>query len=82
MSQLRAQQLDHFIREIKGFKLDHGHEVGEKWDDKIHGFRLGLEKILGSQPGSVTINPDGAFNPNQEKGVGGMGPPNTGFQNG
>ena len=75
MSKSRAQQLDHFLREIKAFKMDHGHEVGDKWDDRIHGFRLGLERILGNQPGSVAVNPDGAFNinPNQEKGVGVMG---------
>jgi hypothetical protein len=74
MSQHRAQQLDHFIREIEGFIVDYGHERGTKWDDKIRGFRLGLEKILGNQPGSVTINSDGTFNPNQEKGVGATGP--------
>ena len=53
--------------------MDHGHEVGDKWDDRIHGFRLGLERILGNQPGSVAVNPDGVFNPNQEKGVAVMG---------
>jgi hypothetical protein len=74
MSTNRAQQLDHFLREIKAFKMDHGHEVGDKWDDRIHGFRLGLERILGNQPGSVAVSPDGGFNinPNQEKGVGVM----------
>ena len=68
------------MREIKAFKLDHGHEVGDKWDDQIHGFRLGLERILGNQPGSVAIKSDGTINPNlkQEKGMGGVDS-NTGF---
>lgn len=72
MSSLRAQQLEHFLREIRSFKLDHGHETGDKWDHRINGFRLGLEKILGNQPGSVAITPDGTFNPNQGKGLGVM----------
>lgn len=78
LSRHRSQTLKHFLREIKAFKLDHGHEIGEKWDERIHGFRLGLERILGNQPGSVAINPDGGFNPNQEKGMGGVDL-NTGF---
>jgi hypothetical protein len=57
-SKFRAQALDHFKREIMAFDLDHGHEVGSKWDDKINGFRLGLERILGNQPGSVTVDAD------------------------
>jgi hypothetical protein len=81
-SQRRAQQLEHFIREIKGFKLDHGHEVGGKLDDRIHGFRLGLERILGNQPGSVAVTADGSFNPNapnQERGLPGAMGPHTGL---
>jgi hypothetical protein len=62
------------VREIEGFKLDYGHKTGSEWDDKVHGFRLGLEKILGNQPGSLKINPDGNFNPNQEKGMGDVDP--------
>jgi len=71
-SLLRAQALEHFLREIEGFILDHGHEVGDKWDYKIKGFRLGLEKILGSHPGSVTISPD--TNPGQKMAVGSVDP--------
>ncbi|KAH9961728.1 hypothetical protein BC827DRAFT_1099478, partial [Russula dissimulans] len=48
LSFLRSQALDHFLREINAFVLDHGHEVGNKWDDKINDFRLGLEKLLGN----------------------------------
>ncbi len=61
MSFLRAQALEHFVREIEAFKLDYGHETGHTitLDDRIHGFRLGLEKILGNQPGSVAVRPNG-----------------------
>ncbi|KAH8990669.1 hypothetical protein EDB86DRAFT_2938702 [Lactarius hatsudake] len=70
-SRNRADALNHFLREIKGFQMDHGHEFGHEWDDKINGFRLGLENTLGSRPGSVTINPEAAGpNSGVEKGVG------------
>ena len=74
-SQFRAQALDHFLREIAAFKLDHGHEIGERWDDKIHGFRLGLEKILGNHDGTMTVLPDTKIGPNKLAGV---GDPNAG----
>ncbi|KAH9056320.1 hypothetical protein EDB87DRAFT_1261254 [Lactarius vividus] len=67
-SLLRAKALNHFLREIQAFALDHGHEVGREWDEKVNGFRLGLENMLGNQPGSVTINAEAAgFNPGAEK---------------
>lgn len=65
-SKYRARALDHFLREIEAFDLDHGHEMGNKWDEKISGFRLGLERILGNNPGSVTVNAEGT-NPSGEK---------------
>jgi hypothetical protein len=80
MSIIRSEALEHFVREVEAFKLDHGHEIGEKWDEKIHGFRLGLERILGNQPGSLSIKPqDESMNlaqvQGQEKGM----DPSTGF---
>lgn len=74
-SLLRAKALSHFLREIDAFALDHGHEVGREWDDKVNGFRLGLENMLGNQPGSVTINTEAAgFNSGAEKaGLNGAG---------
>ena len=74
-SKYRAKALDHFLREIEAFDLDHGHEMGDKWDDKIKGFRFGLEGILGNRPGSVTAYANGDMgNPNQEKWGAGMDP--------
>lgn len=74
-SRNRADALNHFLREIKGFQMDHGHELGHEWDEKINGFRLGLENTLGSRPGSVTIKPETAgLNSGVEKGVGVVNP--------
>ncbi|KAH9057508.1 hypothetical protein EDB87DRAFT_1631155 [Lactarius vividus] len=66
---LRVEALDRFLREIEAFQLDHGKEVSREWDEKIDGFRLGLENVLGR---SVTINSEAAGNINSsvEKGVG------------
>ncbi|KAI0259183.1 hypothetical protein BC834DRAFT_784690, partial [Gloeopeniophorella convolvens] len=47
-SLLRAKALDHFLREVHAFVLDHGHERGHALDDRIEGFRLGLESMLGN----------------------------------
>ena len=49
-SRLRAQDLGHLLREVDLFILDCGHEQGNKWDDRINGFRLTLEKNLGIDP--------------------------------
>jgi len=46
-SRLRVRDLGHFLREVELFVLDCGHEPGNKWEDKINGFRLVMEKILG-----------------------------------
>jgi hypothetical protein len=72
-SKSRVRALDHFIREIEAFDLDHGHEMGDKWDDKINGYRLGLERILGNRPGSVTVSAEGT-NPGLEKWGAGTDP--------
>jgi SMODS and SLOG-associating 2TM effector domain len=72
-SKYRAKALDHFLREIESFDLDHGHEMGDKWDEKIGGFRLGLESILGNHPGSVTVTAEGT-NRNRDKWGAGFDP--------
>ena len=74
-SKFRAQALDHFLREIEAFDLDRGHEIGDKWDEKINGFRFGLERILGNHPGSVTVDDTGNnVNPGREKWAAGADP--------
>src|SRR6266436_626788 len=72
-SQLRSKELDHFLREIEAFDLDHGHEVGDKWDDKVNGFRFGLEKILGNHPGSITVDASADTGNNHNREKSGMG---------
>ncbi|KAI0247271.1 hypothetical protein BJV78DRAFT_1133650, partial [Lactifluus subvellereus] len=66
-SLLRAKALSHFLREINAFILDHGDEAGHEWDEKINGFRLGLENILGNRSGSVTIKSEAGTNSGQDK---------------
>jgi len=58
-SEQKAKALSHFVREARAFGLDFGHKCGREWDDKINGFCLGLENILGNQPGSLAISPTG-----------------------
>ncbi|KAH9961794.1 hypothetical protein BC827DRAFT_1131281 [Russula dissimulans] len=74
LSLRRSRDLDQFLREINAFVLDHGHEYGKTWDDKIEGFRFGLERLLGNNPESITVSQD-------RDGPGGTGPggPNTNF---
>jgi SMODS and SLOG-associating 2TM effector domain len=72
---LRTNALDHFVREIEGFTLDYGNEVGHQWDEKVNGFRLGFENILGNRPGSLAVKTEGGAKPgtntsqSQEKGI-------------
>ncbi|KAF8476286.1 hypothetical protein DFH94DRAFT_804292 [Russula ochroleuca] len=39
-SLFRAQALNHFLPEIEAFELNYGHEIGDKFYDRIHGFRI------------------------------------------
>jgi hypothetical protein len=48
--------LNHYLHEIEVVQLEHGHVVGREWDEKVHGFRFGLESTLGNWPGNITIN--------------------------
>jgi hypothetical protein len=80
----RTHALEHFVREVEGFTLDYGNEVGHQWDDKVNGFRLGFEDILGNRPGSLAVKPDEGAKPgtntgqSHEKGIG-ISDPTTGF---
>jgi hypothetical protein len=83
-SRNRAISLNHFLREIRGFQLDHGYSTGNEFDDRIKGYRLGLEQMLGNRPGSLAIHPSEVVGPNSgqvsEKGVGATNPV-QGFSN-
>ncbi|KAH9023778.1 hypothetical protein EDB85DRAFT_1869165 [Lactarius pseudohatsudake] len=71
-SLLRVKALNHLLREIEAFQLIHGHEISREWDEKIDGFRLSLENMLGNQPGS---NSEAAgINLSVEKGIGATNP--------
>ncbi|KAL0573868.1 hypothetical protein V5O48_008085 [Marasmius crinis-equi] len=45
-STAKVKDLDHFIRECRAFKLDHGHETGPEYDEKLNQFRDTLEELL------------------------------------
>ncbi|KAH9032818.1 hypothetical protein EDB84DRAFT_1417842, partial [Lactarius hengduanensis] len=47
-SLLRVEALNRFLREVGAFQLIHGKEVSREWDEKIDGFRLCLENMLGN----------------------------------
>jgi hypothetical protein len=49
-SRLRARHLGHLRRQVGLFIHDRGQEPGDVWEDKINGFRLTLENILGIDP--------------------------------
>jgi len=64
-SRLRVRDLGHFLREVELFVLDCGHEHGNKWEDKINGFRLAMEKILGINP---STDPNSTADSNANRG--------------
>jgi hypothetical protein len=79
-SREKADRLNHFLREVEAFQLDHGSDTGDKLDDKgnklddkIKGFRLVLEGMLGNHTGSVAIHPGQAGPPGTGRGEKGMG---------
>jgi len=45
-SQLRARELDTFIREVEAWTMDHGHFVGSQYDERINMFRERFEQIV------------------------------------
>ena len=59
-SLLLVKALDHFLHEIEEFQLERGREDGCEWDERVNSFRLNLEKMLGNQLGSLTINSEAA----------------------
>lgn len=72
----RSKALNRFLREIEAFQVDHEHEAGRQWDEKIDRFRLGLENILDNEQGSVTTNPEiaGTDSGSAKKEVGAANP--------
>ncbi|KAH9961788.1 hypothetical protein BC827DRAFT_260419 [Russula dissimulans] len=73
-SHLRARLLEYFMRDINAFVLDHGLEPGDKWDEEINGFRIGLENIVGNQSAHFMIHPEAASYRAQERRVRGVDP--------
>ena len=76
-SRTKAAALKHFLREVDAFQLDHGFENGNKLDNKIKGFRLGLEYMLGHQPVSNAVHPGQPGAPSTNTGESRLGVDNS-----
>ena len=44
----RVKDLEHFLREVRAFDLDHGGDIDE-WSTEINYFRKKLQEMLGSR---------------------------------
>lgn len=60
LSIVRTRDLEHFIREIEAFMLDHGHVDTDVWDKDINRFRLQLEGILSNADEWVSFHDQNA----------------------
>lgn len=61
-SRLRADSLNHFLRTVKAFQLDHGSDTTDTYDKDIKDFRLKLEHMLSTHPTPAMV-PAGATGP-------------------
>jgi hypothetical protein len=48
LSIARTKDLEQFIRECRTFQLDHGHLVGNDFDNELVRFRNRYEELLGN----------------------------------
>jgi len=64
---LCVQDLGHILHEVESFILDCGHKPRNKWEDKINGFRLALEKSFGINP---LTDPNSMADSNANRGKG------------
>ncbi|KAF8966060.1 hypothetical protein BDZ97DRAFT_1729354 [Flammula alnicola] len=56
LSIARVKDLEQFIRECQAFIMDHGHVLGDKYDDDLRRFRDRFEELLGNANGCVSLN--------------------------
>jgi len=56
---VRCKDLEHFIRDCKGFKLDKGFLTGPQYDREVNFFRMRFEEILGNNK-EQNVNGNGA----------------------
>ena len=61
LSITRVKDLEQFIRECQAFKMDHGHVLGDKYDDELFRFRNRFEELLGNGDGYVPHRPEVLF---------------------
>ena len=48
LSIARTKDLQHFIRQCEIFQMDHGNEMGDRFDKELTGFRTHFEELLGN----------------------------------
>ncbi|KAF9005090.1 hypothetical protein BDQ17DRAFT_1389996 [Cyathus striatus] len=57
LSIARVKDLEQFIRECEAFIMDHGHNVGVQFDDRLHNLRRQFEELLGNADGQRRLAP-------------------------
>ena len=48
LSITRTRDLQQFIRQCEIFQMDHGNEMGDRFDTELEGFRTHFEELLGN----------------------------------
>ena len=68
----RCKDLENFQRELNAYILDHGHLVGDKYDEPVARFRARFEEIMVTKGGKDTRvgGTKGSFGTSRESGVG------------
>ncbi|KAF9037607.1 hypothetical protein BJ165DRAFT_563164 [Panaeolus papilionaceus] len=57
LSITRTKDLEQFIREVRAFQLDHGHETGKEWSAEVERLRRRFEDLLGNANGERKLSP-------------------------
>ncbi|KAG6873485.1 hypothetical protein C0995_015188 [Termitomyces sp. Mi166 len=81
LSATRVRDLEHFIREVDAFLMDHGDDTSTSGvhDDQIHKFRTRFEELLGNMTHKSARGPPNSEPPNS--GLPNSGLPNPGPSN-
>jgi hypothetical protein len=51
LSITRTKDLEQFIREVENFRMDHGYEMGDKFNAQLETYRERFEQLLGNANG-------------------------------
>jgi hypothetical protein len=56
LSITRVKDLEQFIREVENFRMDHGYEMGDKYNAQLDGYRSRFEQLLGNANGERKLS--------------------------